>query len=65
MYLREILDILNKYQTQHQRDYPVWAEHDILGFNVDYEKISEEDKQTLEEYGVFYDVEYNSLIRFV
>ena len=41
MKILEILDILKKYMiTEGQKEWPFWTEHDILGFNVDYNLIS-------------------------
>ena len=41
MKILKILDILKKYMiTKGQREWPFWTEHDILGFNVDYNLIS-------------------------
>lgn len=65
MKILEILDILKKYMiTEGQKEWPFWTEHDILGFNVDYSLISQEDLQRLTELDVFYDPEYESLIMF-
>lgn len=63
MEIIEILNLLRKYDIPES--YPLWAEHDIIGFNVDYEKISEEDINTLQKLGCFVSEEYNSLIMFV
>ena len=29
--------------TEGQKKYPLWAEHDIVGFNIDEERIKEMD----------------------
>lgn len=63
MKLIQMLEILQKYHIDE--DYPIWAEHDIIGFNVDYELISKEDLRVLEILGVHLDKDYNSLIMFV
>lgn len=63
MKIIEILNLLQKYDISES--YPLWAEHDIIGFNVDYEKISEEDINILQELGCFFDEGYDSLIIFV
>lgn len=63
MEIIEILNLLRKYDIPES--YPLWAEHDIIGFNVDYEKISEEDINILQELGCIIDEEYDSLIMFV
>lgn len=63
MEIIKILNLLQKYDIPES--YPLWAEHDIIGFNVDYEKISEEDINTLQKLGCFFDGEYDSLIMFV
>lgn len=63
MEIIEILNLLRKYDIPES--YPLWAEHDVIGFNVDYEKISEEDINTLQELGCFLSEEYDSLIMFV
>lgn len=36
--LIEILLIFDKYNINPK--YPIWAEHDMIGFNVNYEEIS-------------------------
>jgi len=63
MEIIKILNLLQKYNIP--KSYPLWAEHDIIGFNVDYEKISEEDINTLQKLGCFLSEEYDSLIMFV
>ena len=65
MKIIQILNILEKYFTEEQKRYPFWAEHDIIGLNVDYELISAEDLRILEMLGVFIDEGYNSLIMYV
>lgn len=65
MKIRVILDVLEKYMTDYQKEYPFWAEHDILGFNVNYEIISKEDLRILEILGVNFNPDYDSLIMFV
>ena len=65
MKILKILNILEKYMTENQKKYLFWAEHDILGFLVDYELISQKDLKALEDLDVFYDPEYESLIMFV
>lgn len=65
MKIRDIFDILEKYLTDGQKRYPFWAEHDIIGFNVDYELISKEDLRALEILGVHLDEDYDSLVMFV
>ena len=60
--LFEALKILEKYMKDE--NYPTWCEHDVLGINVDPEKISEEDLKKLENLSFFYDKEYESLISF-
>ena len=64
MKIIEILNILEKYMTEYQKEYPFWAEHDILGFVIDYNLISQEDLKKLKDLDVFYDSEYDSLIMF-
>lgn len=59
MRIIDILEILKKYHIDDA--YPLWAEHDVIGFYVDYEEISQEDKETLEELGCFYNEEYGGL----
>ena len=62
----EICNILLPYCTDQAKKYGVWAEHDIIGFAVDLETIPKEVLKKLDEqYGVFYDDHYNSLIKFV
>ena len=59
MRIIEILKILQNYSID---DYaPCWAEHDIIGFYVDPELISQEDMESLEELGCFYNDEYGGL----
>lgn len=60
MRLIEILKILQNYGIDDT--YPCWAEHDVIGFNVDPMIISDEDLESLEELGVFYNAEYEGLI---
>lgn len=64
MTIIEILDILKKYMTESQKEYPFWTEHDVLGFTVDYTLISLEDMNQLKQLDVFYSSEYDSLIMF-
>lgn len=63
MKIIDILKILSKYGIDES--YPLWAEHDIIGFYIDPEIISEEDMKALEELGVYYDEEYCGLAMFV
>lgn len=63
MKIIEILNLLQKYDIPES--YPLWAKHDIIGFNVDYKKINEEDINILQELGCIFDEEYDSLIIFV
>lgn len=60
----KILDILIKYMDDTQKEYPFWTEHDVLGFLVDEQKISQDDLNKLEQLGVFYSSEYDSLIMY-
>lgn len=64
MKIIKILNILEKYMTESQKEWPFWTEHDILGFIVDYELISPKDLKKLKELDVFYSSEYDSLIAF-
>lgn len=64
MKILEILNILEKYMTESQKEWPFWTEHDILGFTVDYSIISVEDMEQLKKLDVFYSSEYDSLIMF-
>lgn len=63
MKIIDILKILSKYGIDEA--YPLWAEHDLIGFYIDPEIISTEDMQALSELGVFYDEEQCSLAIFV
>lgn len=63
MRIIDILKILQKYHIDES--YPFWAEHDVIGFYVDYEEIKQEDKGKLEELGCFYSNEYDGLIMYV
>lgn len=65
MTIIKILNILKKYMTESQKEYPFWTEHDVLGFTVDYTLISPEDMNRLKQLDVFYSSEYDSLIMFV
>lgn len=65
MKIIKILNILEKYMGDVQKYYPLWAEHDIIGFNVDWEIISDEDMKQLQELDVILNKEYNSLTIFV
>ena len=62
--IRLILDIIEKYMTDGQKKYPFWTEHDILGFNVDYEKISRKDLEALELLDVIVGGDYDGLYIF-
>ena len=64
MKILEILNILKKYMTESQKEWPFWTEHDVLGFTVDYSIISVEDMERLKKLDVFYSSEYDSLIMF-
>lgn len=64
MTIIKILNILEKYMTESQKEYPFWTEHDVLGFTVDYTLISLEDMNQLKQLDVFYSSEYDSLIMF-
>ena len=64
MKILKILAILEPYMDEFQKEYSFWTEHDILGFQVDPESISQEDLEKLEDLGVFYDQDYDSLIMF-
>ena len=64
MKILEILNILEKYMTESQKEWPFWTEHDVLGFTVDYSIISVEDMNQLKQLDVFYSSEYDSLIMF-
>lgn len=64
MKILEILNILEKYMTESQKEWPFWTEHDVLGFTVDYSIISVEDMEQLKKLDVFYSSEYDSLIMF-
>ncbi len=64
MKILEILNILEKYMTESQKEWPFWTEHDVLGFTVDYSIISVEDMERLKKLDVFYSSEYDSLIMF-
>ena len=63
MRIIDILNILSKYGIDDA--YPLWAEHDTIGFYIDPTIISPEDMETLKELGVYYDEEYCSLAIFV
>ena len=54
MKILEILNILEKYMTESQKEWPFWTEHDVLGFAVDYSIISVEDMERLKKLDVFY-----------
>lgn len=60
--LLKILDILKKYPCA--KDF-LFAEHDVIGFNVDFEKISDIDIKKLSDLGVFFDYAYYSLVMYV
>ena len=59
-----IFNIIEKYMTERQQKYPVWTEHDILGFNVDYKKISKEDLEALKLLDVIFGGDYDGLYIF-
>jgi len=62
MRIIEILKILQKYEIDE--NYPLWAEHDIIGFYIEPELISKEDMESLEELGVFLNDDYGGLTIF-
>lgn len=62
--IKLIFNIIEKYMTEGQKKYPVWTEHDILGFNVDYEKISKEDLEALKLLDVIFGGNYDGLYIF-
>ena len=62
MKLIKILGILSAYGLDEK--YPLWAEHDMIGFNVS-PHLPQEILDILDKMGVFYSEEYNSLIMFV
>jgi hypothetical protein len=62
MKLIKILSILSVYGLDEK--YPLWAEHDVIGFNVTPE-LPKEILDIMEGMGVIYSEEYNSLIMFV
>lgn len=62
MKLIKILSILSVYGLDE--NYPLWAEHDIIGFNVTPE-LPKEILDIIKKMGVFYSEEYDSLIMFV
>lgn len=62
--IKLILDIIEKYMTDGQKKYPFWTEHDILGFNVDYKKISKEDVEALKLLDVIFGGDYDGLYIF-
>ena len=61
MKLIKILGILSVYGLDE--NYPLWAEHGIIGFNVP-PHLPQEILDILDKMGVFYSEEYNSLIMF-
>ena len=61
----EILMIMENYPNLYNKDYPFWADHDVIGLNLDWEDVSEIDMYRLNELGVFYSDHYDSLIKFV
>ena len=62
----EICQILLPYCTCEAKEYGFWAEHDVVGFNIDPDIIPEDILKKLEdEYRVHYDNEYNSLVIYV
>ena len=56
---------MKKYRNGYNDEWPFWANHEIIGLNIDPAIISEEDMQILNELDVFYSDEYDSLIKFV
>lgn len=64
MKMIKILKILEPYMTDYQKEYPFWTDYDILGFNIDPESIQKVHLEELEELGVYYSKEYESLIMF-
>lgn len=62
----QIFRILQRYKNPEEEPY-MWffAEHDVIGFNIDPEAISEKDKRNLEELDVIYNEEYDSYVIYV
>lgn len=65
MRLIQILKILEPYMDEFQKEYSLWAEHDIVGFQVDPELIQKCHLEELESLGVHFDSEYDSLVMYV
>ena len=60
--LLKVLDILKKYPCAE--DF-LFAEHNVIGFNVDFEQISNIDIKKLNNLGVFFDYAYYTLVMYV
>lgn len=60
----EICNILLQYVDPHIEPYHFWSDHDVIGFIVDPDLISQTHMERLRELGVFYSEEYDSLIIF-
>lgn len=60
--LRLACGIFQKYVFY---DYPMFAEHDVIGFCVDKDIISETDRENLDRLGIFYNTDYDAYTMFV
>ena len=56
----KICNILKKYCSDDY--FPFFAEHDVIGFLVDFELISKEDIEQLTELRVYFDQDYYTLV---
>lgn len=45
----EILNIMEKYRNDCNDEWPFWAEHEVIGLNIDSMIISDEDMETWKE----------------
>lgn len=61
----EICQILLPYCTDIEKEYGFWAEHDMIGFTVDYDKIPDDILNQLDKLGCHIDYMYNSLVIYV
>ena len=60
--LKQACEIFQKYVFY---DYPMFAEHDVIGFCVDKDMVPEEDRENLDRLRIFYSYDYGAYIMYV
>ena len=62
--LREALTILEKYADEDNKKWPTGASHDEFRVNVEPRKVSDEDKERLDELGFIPDDMWEGFVSF-